>query len=276
MPKKKASFEKSKVHGPPEGQPWCWISRDLIESPAWRARTIHCARLIEFLMHEHMSHGGMENGQLVAPYAQLVAWGIGRRYIKDAIREAEGLRLVVAQHGGRRAHTKAAMTRFRLTFYHTRESASGLHPYWVAPGDEWRTVTAEIARRVLDARAPRNARKKNASAHGGPGVGNTVETLPVHTVELPPETKPPKYAIFADDGVVTPCAPLSISREGERRTEVQFSACLNSLDVTPSPHPMLPALGHPLADSEQQNRPSSRKRRARLRGGGAARLQIVH
>jgi hypothetical protein len=45
--KKKTSFDMHKVRGAPEGQ-WCWISRGLVESPAWRARSVHCMRLIEF------------------------------------------------------------------------------------------------------------------------------------------------------------------------------------------------------------------------------------
>jgi hypothetical protein len=218
MSRKQASFDMSKVHAPPGGQPFCWISRELMESPAWRARSLHCMRLIEFLQHEHMSHAGKENGGLVAPYAQLERWGISRRYIKDAIAEAEGLKLVQALRGGLRAHTKAAMTRFRLTFYHTREAGNGLQDYWAAAGDEWCTVTVEDAKRIIALRPARNPEKKNADTPGGTGTGTgvTVEPAPVPTVEPVPKGVPQKSAIFADARVVPPLALLSIYISGGR------------------------------------------------------------
>jgi hypothetical protein len=79
---------------PPTDQPWCWQSRELRSSDAWRSQGINVRRLIDFLLLEHMRHGGKRNGLLKAPYKQLVAFGLGSRHLANAIREAEDLGLV--------------------------------------------------------------------------------------------------------------------------------------------------------------------------------------
>jgi hypothetical protein len=79
---------------PPSDQPWCWQSRELRTSDAWRSQGINVRRLIDFLLLEHMRHGGKRNGLLKAPYKQLVTFGLGSRHLADAIREAEELGLV--------------------------------------------------------------------------------------------------------------------------------------------------------------------------------------
>src|SRR5437879_4735522 len=53
--------------------------QDLLESSAWWEALQHryVMSLLNFLIHEHLHHGGKENGNLVAPYKQL------RRYCED-------------------------------------------------------------------------------------------------------------------------------------------------------------------------------------------------
>ena len=43
--------------------------QDLMESPAWWEALQHryVQSLLNFLIHEHLHHGGKENGNLVAP-----------------------------------------------------------------------------------------------------------------------------------------------------------------------------------------------------------------
>jgi hypothetical protein len=57
---------------------------------------------MDFLMLENMRHAGTENGNLLAPYDQLVDHGIGRRLIPEAVNEAERLGLIAVQRGGRK------------------------------------------------------------------------------------------------------------------------------------------------------------------------------
>jgi hypothetical protein len=98
------------MFGPPENEPWVWQTRDLRISDAWRSAGINARRFIDFLLIENMNRAGKENGRLKAPQEQLVAFGIGCRYVADAIREAEDLGLVDCSRGGMRVATTYALT----------------------------------------------------------------------------------------------------------------------------------------------------------------------
>lgn len=99
-----------KTQRPPAGKPWVWLTRELLESDAWRSAGIGVRRMIDFLILEHMSHGGKENGKLKAPYRQLVVFGIGARFITAHIAEAEKLGLIECHRGGMRVATTYGLT----------------------------------------------------------------------------------------------------------------------------------------------------------------------
>ncbi len=98
------------LNQPPTDQPWVWQSRALRESDAWRSAGINARRFIDFLSLEHMKHGGQANGLLQAPQRQLEEFGIGARYVTEAIHEAEELGLVDGDHRGQRAAATYALT----------------------------------------------------------------------------------------------------------------------------------------------------------------------
>jgi hypothetical protein len=52
-------------------EPFVMLPRSLIQSDAWRSAGINARRFVDFLLLEHMAHGGKENGKLKAPYRQL-------------------------------------------------------------------------------------------------------------------------------------------------------------------------------------------------------------
>src|SRR5688572_19535116 len=64
------SMKKTNTPKPPQEQ-FAKMSRDLLRSDAWRSLGINERRVIDFLLIEHMSKGGRENGRLKAPYRQL-------------------------------------------------------------------------------------------------------------------------------------------------------------------------------------------------------------
>ncbi len=130
-----------KTFGPPKGERWVWLTVELLSSPGWRARSVHCARLLDFLLIEHRAHGGLENGNLKATYKQLAAFGISGRYITRAIRQAELLGLVRVKHGGRWAMTNK-FSIFTLTFYATGDGSPPTH--------DWKRVTSD---QIADIRA---------------------------------------------------------------------------------------------------------------------------
>ena len=97
-----------KIGGPPKGQPWVWLTRELLSSAGWQSLGINARRLIDFLLIEHMNHGGRQNGYLLAPRDRLIEFGIGARHVAGAIEEARAARLLDVKRGtGRRPSTFA-------------------------------------------------------------------------------------------------------------------------------------------------------------------------
>jgi hypothetical protein len=124
------------IGGPPAGEPWCWYSREMLLSLAFREASINCRRFINALEVENMSHAGTENGNLLMPYNQLARWWhIPRRLIRRAIDEAIDRGLIEERRGLRLWYAKSTPTRFRLTFRPTWE---GSPPQWVLATNEWR------------------------------------------------------------------------------------------------------------------------------------------
>jgi hypothetical protein len=127
---------RPKIGGPPAGEPWCWHTRKMLLSPAFREASINCRRLIDALEVENMSNAGTENGNLVMPYNQLERWWhIPRRLIRQTIDEAIARGLIEERRGGWvLSYAKNNPNRFRLTFRPTRE---GNPPQWKTPTNEW-------------------------------------------------------------------------------------------------------------------------------------------
>lgn len=77
---------------PPEGTSWCWLTAEMLESPAWRALTGNAMKVVLRIVLEHLKHGGVENGVLPVTYQDFVRYGVRR----NAIRESK----VIAIHLG--------------------------------------------------------------------------------------------------------------------------------------------------------------------------------
>ena len=132
--------------GLPRGVGFCVpMPRDLLNSPAWMAMPYQCRLLIDGLMAEHADHGGLENGNLIAPYDMLEARGMRRGNILDAIFKAEALGLIDAVRGVRSYGSRKAPSRYRLTWLGT--------PDGLAPSHEWKAIKTdeEAAVRVRNA-----------------------------------------------------------------------------------------------------------------------------
>ena len=169
----KRTDKSGKAHRPPRDEPWVWLTRELVSSPAWRSRGVNCARLMDFLTVEHMNHAGTENGNLHATYDQLVEWGLTRSHIRSAVEEAEFLGLLRFKRGGRWASSNQPST-YRLTFLPDCDG----NP----PSNEWKRTTHEAieARRQDRARlqkARRDRRQKQIP-------GSTSRTTVVRLSEL--------------------------------------------------------------------------------------------
>jgi hypothetical protein len=92
------------------GQQFVPLPRDLLRSDAWRSLGINERRLVDFLLLEHMRHGGQQNGNLKAPRQQLHAFGIGPRFVSAVIATTEERGLIQCKRGGMRVATTYALT----------------------------------------------------------------------------------------------------------------------------------------------------------------------
>ncbi len=137
---------------------------ELLRSEAWRGRSIHLMRLLDFLELEHLAHAGKENGFLCATYAQLVAHGIARQYIKPATEEgvARGL-LKITHQGGYRGAGRLDPSRYQLTYLHWKFVPVTGAPQYLEPTNEWKDYAA--AKQVRKSRPFTGIKKPPLNGH---------------------------------------------------------------------------------------------------------------
>jgi hypothetical protein len=119
--------------GPPAGESWVWMPAELLTSAALRGASIHTRKFLDFLLVEHCRHAGRGNGQLIATYDQLVKWGLPRKRISNAIRDAvaRGLIEVTMRGGLFGVEERRTPSRYRLTWIGSLDPLS-------KPTHEWR------------------------------------------------------------------------------------------------------------------------------------------
>jgi hypothetical protein len=114
-----------------KGEAFVKLPRELIESAAWRALGINARRFLDFLLIEHMNHGGKANGKLLAPRRQLEQFGIGSHFISSAIDDCERAQLVDCRRGvGRQPSV------YSLTWLPLSDGSE--------PSNRWRAYQVEI------------------------------------------------------------------------------------------------------------------------------------
>ncbi len=148
---------KLKKHKPKNSPKACgfeqfgWYPLDLMESEAFRALSPNSLRLLMRLVIEHVHHGGIENGLLVATHDQLRDYGLTASSIRESIDECVAYGLIRVKQGGRWAGTNRP-NRYRLTWIGWIDD-DGFAQY---PTNEWKGVTADF---ITAWRAERKAKR---------------------------------------------------------------------------------------------------------------------
>ena len=137
----KLGGRRGRMQKPPEGEPWVWLTREILASDAWKSLGVNARRFLDFLLIEHMNHAGTENGNLRATYGQLEAFGVGAKYVSAAIAEAEAVGLIDAHRGGMRTATI-----FTLTWLPDRDGAPAT--------DRWKRTRNQKSAPQLTGRLP--------------------------------------------------------------------------------------------------------------------------
>lgn len=187
-PRRRLDRHAKKLLGPPNGQPWVWLTTEMLASEAWRNMSRNGHLFVSFLLIEHQNHAGLENGRLKAPYVQLVSYGLLRKYIKRAIAEAVrcGFVEVMVTGGFYGPDGRHTPSQYRLTWLPCFED-------FRAPTNEWRKVTPKtlfglpqgLSARVTTGVTRAQAKMTKIALHRGlptweppyrfPGQGGTAE-----------------------------------------------------------------------------------------------------
>jgi hypothetical protein len=186
----KVGGRNGKLMKPPAGEPWCWLTRELVASPAWRSLGINARRFMDFLMIEHMNHAGTENGQLKATYKQLETFGLSANHIARAIADCEDAGLIDCYRGGMRVAT---------TYTLTWLSTSALAP----ASNRWKGYKkTHLATPQIEGRSPPKQRADSA------------DLPPKQRADATPQTEGPIY-ILEDTTSKTEVGPRASDRAGE-------------------------------------------------------------
>jgi hypothetical protein len=124
-------WKRNKYVNPPSDQAWLWESREMLECPAYHARSINARRVWDALRLEHLRNGALENGNLVMPYNELQrVYGCSRALIRDAIDELVALGFLAEGEPREVNGNHRPANTYRLTFLGTGVSAP--------PTNEWK------------------------------------------------------------------------------------------------------------------------------------------
>jgi hypothetical protein len=111
--------QKSRKVGQPPKQAWCWVTSEMLSSPAWRELLRHKGAygVVQRIMVERMDHGGCDNGRLIVPYRDFHDYGVARGHIIEALEIAEALGFLVVHRGRWTAADHQEPNRYGLTFF---------------------------------------------------------------------------------------------------------------------------------------------------------------
>lgn len=179
------SIRKSRQpNSPPEGEPFIWLTANLLASCAWRGMTINARKALERILLEHMAHAGKENGNLQVTHLQFISAGVSRDYVGDAIDELAHLRLIKVTCRGRGGAGTGHASRFLLTWFPEKGSRFC--------DDPWKTVDALHVKKWKAARSKaKKARKRKVPKRSEYGFKNQKLTPGMRSGPLP------KYGVDA-------------------------------------------------------------------------------
>lgn len=128
----------------------------LLRSPAYRGLSTPARGCLDFLLIEHLTHGGAENGNLMAPYRQLAMSGVRKDSIREALHMLEALGVIERTRYGGRQGGRANASRYGLGWLPLRGEP--------VPRERYRKVTAEQVAEYMAALKEVRARARNKSS----------------------------------------------------------------------------------------------------------------
>jgi hypothetical protein len=122
----------------------------MMEAPAWRALPWAARQVLDRLLIEHMKHGGTKNGRLICTYDEFAAYGIRRKSIATAIKQAQALGWIDVSRGVRSYGVHRRPSTYALTWL-PRE-----HDFTTTT-NRWKSIkTTEEAMAILKNLSPKS------------------------------------------------------------------------------------------------------------------------
>jgi hypothetical protein len=169
--RKRMSNDWAKLNQPPVGQAWGWLTKEMIESPAWRALDIWARRALDRIWLEHMAHAAKANGQLIVTYQNFRDYGVRGDSIADALETLDALGWIDITRRGRASFEDARYPSMYLLTWLPQ-----LEPFKLAT-NRWKTFkTKQEVNGVLRwVRQRRQEARDRRAARGWCGQRRTVK-----------------------------------------------------------------------------------------------------
>lgn len=113
--------------------PFIAYSLSFMTSPAYRALSSPARKILDFLFIEQMQHGGAENGNLAAPYRQLIGCKISSRDVSKGLLMLEAFGIVERTNEDSLVEGIRVMATYRLTMFPDK--------WGNLPSDKWKQIT---------------------------------------------------------------------------------------------------------------------------------------
>jgi hypothetical protein len=165
---------------------------EMLESPAYRVLSLSGHRVLARLEIELGHHGGLENGRLPVTYANFERYGIERKSIPPALREAQALGFVRITERGRpsKSNFDRHPNYFELTYIHGAHGEEPTHEWKRHKTLDEAINAAQQARLNKDVKAVAKS-KSTAPKKSDTRVGKIPRTGPESPPKVPGPEIPP-------------------------------------------------------------------------------------
>jgi hypothetical protein len=138
-----------------------YYTRDMIDSPAYRALSLQARKVLRRLELEHMAHGGQDNGKLPCRYHDFINYGCRKNGLSAALIEVEVLGFSKTMTLGTRpfGNIPGKASTFLLTYLPTADGP---------PTHDWKKISSIEEARAAVAMAQRKHNDWLDAAQGSP------------------------------------------------------------------------------------------------------------
>jgi hypothetical protein len=163
-----------RLGAPPPKESWCWQTKAMRNSPAWRELIRHKAAhlVVERVIDEYLEHAGQDNGRLIVTYGNFrTDCGLSDHSIPEGIDIAEALKFLIVHRGRKSKKDRRNPNRYGLTFYPIYEEFETNDWSRIQTRAQARAIVRPIREHYKAERARRKAGRVMAAPSIAPEMG---------------------------------------------------------------------------------------------------------